>query len=108
MWSICRYNVLNMTKMLLLGFVHKFGFKLLYGGQKMGTMTVFRPNNNFHLRFTNIEYWIIQHHIINNYIFIYITYQRLLKTLWQQLRKIQNTYLFFFPVNFFVFFFFRY
>ena len=41
MWSICRYSVLNMTKMLLLGFMHRFGFKLMYDGQKMGTMTVF-------------------------------------------------------------------
>ena len=41
MWSIYSYNKLNMTKTLLLFFVHKLGLKLLYGGQKMGTIAVF-------------------------------------------------------------------
>ena len=43
-WSICFYNIKNM---LLLGFMHRLGFKL-YGGQKMGTMIVFWPTTNFH------------------------------------------------------------
>ena len=41
MWSICPCSILKRTKMLLLGFMHRFGFKLKYGGQKMGTTTVF-------------------------------------------------------------------
>ena len=44
--------------MLLLGFLHMFGFKLTYGGQKMGTMTVFWSSNGFHLGFASNEYWI--------------------------------------------------
>ena len=32
-----------MTKMLLVGFMHIFDLKLVYGGQKMGIMTVFWP-----------------------------------------------------------------
>ena len=42
--------------MLLVGFMHRFGFKLVYGGQKMGIMTVFCPDINFHLGFTSNEY----------------------------------------------------
>ena len=34
--------------MLLLGFMYKFGFKLMYGGRKMGTVTVFWPTTIFH------------------------------------------------------------
>ena len=59
MWSLCRYNKLNMTKMFLLGFMYRFGFKLIYGGQKMGTMTVFWPTTIFHLGFISNKYWII-------------------------------------------------
>ena len=50
---ICRYSILNLTKMFFLGFMHKFGFKLMYGGQKMGNMTIFRPNFYFRLVFTS-------------------------------------------------------
>ena len=28
------YNIVNMTRILILGFMHKLGFKLIYGGQK--------------------------------------------------------------------------
>ena len=28
------YNVVNMTRMLILGFMHRFNIKLMYGGQK--------------------------------------------------------------------------
>ena len=48
-----------MTKMLLVGFMHRFGFKLVYGGQKMDVMTVFCPNIKFHLGFISIENRII-------------------------------------------------
>ena len=41
MWSIYRYNILDMTKVLILGFKHRFGFKLMYGGQKSSVVTVF-------------------------------------------------------------------
>ena len=36
-----RYNILQMTGMLILGSMHRFGFNLMCGGQKMGIMTVF-------------------------------------------------------------------
>ena len=41
MWSIYCYNILNLTEMLILDFMHRFGFELMYGGQKIGIMTVF-------------------------------------------------------------------
>ena len=58
MWSVCGYNILNVTKKFLLGFMHMFGAKLMYGGQKMGTMTVFWPTSSFHFGFTSNKYWI--------------------------------------------------
>ena len=36
---ICRYNILNITRMLILGFMHRFGFELRYGGRKIGIMS---------------------------------------------------------------------
>ena len=45
--------------MLLLSFMHMFGFKVLYGGQKMGILAVFLSNTNFPLRLTSNEYWIV-------------------------------------------------
>ena len=36
-----------MTRMLILGFMQKFDFKLMYGCQKMGIMIVFWPTANF-------------------------------------------------------------
>ena len=40
-WSIYCYFILNMIRMLLLVSMHRFHFKLKYGGQKIGNMTVF-------------------------------------------------------------------
>ena len=34
MWPIYCYNILNMTRMLILGSMHSFAFEFLYGGQK--------------------------------------------------------------------------
>ena len=45
--------------MLLLSFMHRIGFELMYGGQKMGITTVFLPTTNFHLRFIYKKYWLI-------------------------------------------------
>ena len=39
--SIYCYNILNMTRMFILCFMHRFGFELMYGGQTMVIMTVF-------------------------------------------------------------------
>ena len=39
--------------------MRRFGFKLLYGGQKMGIMTVFWPTTIFRLGFINNKYLII-------------------------------------------------
>ena len=39
-WSFCCNNILNMTRLLSLGFMHRFGFKLIYGEQKR----VLRPS----------------------------------------------------------------
>ena len=59
MWSVYCYNILNMTRMLVLGSMRRFGFELMYGGQKMGILTVSWPNNNYYLGFTSNEYWIV-------------------------------------------------
>ena len=41
MWSIYRYDILNMKRLLILGFMRRVSFELLYGGQTMGIMIVF-------------------------------------------------------------------
>jgi len=33
-WSIYGYNIVNMTRKWILGYIHRFGSKLIYGGQK--------------------------------------------------------------------------
>ena len=38
---IYRYIILKKTGMLILGSMHRFGFNLMCGGQKMGILTVF-------------------------------------------------------------------
>ena len=38
---IYHYNMINMVRMLILRSMYKFDIKLLYGGQKVGIVTVF-------------------------------------------------------------------
>ena len=59
MWSNYCYDILNMTRMLILGFMHRFGFELMYGDQKLGILTVFWATTDFRLGFINDKYWII-------------------------------------------------
>ena len=47
MWSICRYNVIKMRKMLKINIMHGIGSNLMCGGQKMVTVTVFWPDDKF-------------------------------------------------------------